>query len=62
MMLQIPDRSLRGLYFRRFLSALRQRPDGVLLRLYAIRCAMHFHLHQLTQQLQAKDRPLINTY
>jgi radical SAM superfamily enzyme YgiQ (UPF0313 family) len=62
MMLQIPDRGLRGFYLRRVVSALRQRPDGVLLRLYAIRCAMHFHLYLLTRQLQAKDRPLINTY
>ena len=61
-MLQIGDRRLRKFYFRRILTAVRSRPDAVMLRLYAIRCAMHFHLHELTRQLQAHDGSLINTY
>jgi len=31
------------------------RPDGVLLRLYAIRVAMHFHFHQLTLRQPTQD-------
>ena len=62
LMLLMRDRRLRKIYFRRFAAALRTRPDGVLLRLYAIRCAMHFHLHELTLRLQARDGQLINTY
>jgi len=62
MMLQIGDGGLRSVYFRRFLAALRQRPDGVLLRFYAMRCTMHFHIHRLAMQLRSEDKPLINTY
>jgi hypothetical protein len=61
-MIQMHDRRLRKIYIRRLLTALRKRPDGVLLRLYAIRCVMHFHFSQLAQALQARDGPLINTY
>jgi hypothetical protein len=60
LLLQMNDRVLRKVYLGRFVSAARSRPDGVLLRLYAIRVAMHFHFHQLTLRLQ--DGRLINTY
>lgn len=62
LMLQIGDRRLRKFYFRRILAAVRTRPDAVMLKLYAIRCAMHFHLHELASHLRAHDGPLINTY
>lgn len=62
LMLQLRDRALRRIYCRRLLGALRVRPDGVMLRLYAIRCAMHFHLYELTRRLQTRDGALINTY
>jgi radical SAM superfamily enzyme YgiQ (UPF0313 family) len=60
-MLQLRDRTLRAIYFRRFWRTLRQRPDGILLRTYAIRCVLHFHFYRLARQLEANDRPLINT-
>lgn len=56
------DRRLRKIYIRRLLTAVRKRPDGVLLRLYAIRCVMHFHFSTLAQALRAHDGRLINTY
>jgi hypothetical protein len=62
MLLLIKDRRLRAFYVRRFAAALRNRPDGVLLRLYAVRCALHFHLHELTRRLRSRDGGLINTY
>jgi radical SAM superfamily enzyme YgiQ (UPF0313 family) len=61
-MLRVGDRRLRKIYFRRFLAALRTRPDGVFLRLYTIRCAMHFHFHALAGKLQTQSGRLINTY
>ena len=61
-LLRLPDRGLRRIYVQRFLAALRKRPDAGLMRMYALRCAIHFHFHQLVHQLQARDRPLINTY
>jgi hypothetical protein len=60
--LLIGDRSLRKIYLRRVLTVLRKRPDGVLLKLYAIRCATHYHFHRLTRQLRAHDGSLLNTY
>jgi radical SAM superfamily enzyme YgiQ (UPF0313 family) len=62
MMVLTGDHSLRKIYLRRVLGALRKRPDGVLLKLYAIRCATHFHFHQLTRHLRAHDGSLLNTY
>jgi hypothetical protein len=53
------DRSLRKIYLRRVLTVLRKRPDGVLLKLYAIRCATHYHFHRLTRQLRAHDGSLL---
>jgi hypothetical protein len=60
--LQMRDRNLKRIYFDRIWNVLCEPPDGILLRLYAIRCAMHFHLHQLACQLRASDAQLINTY
>ncbi len=59
---QMPDKALRRFYFRRFVGAVRRRPDGVLLRLYVIRCVMHYHLLTLTRRLQRRDVLPINTY
>jgi len=61
-MVQLRDRSLRKIYFRRFFAALRQRPDGILLRTYALKCALHCHFHQVAGELQAHDRALLNTF
>jgi radical SAM superfamily enzyme YgiQ (UPF0313 family) len=61
-LLRVRDGSLRRIYLRRFWGALRRRPDGILLRTYALKCALHYHFHQLARRLQASDRPVINTY
>jgi radical SAM superfamily enzyme YgiQ (UPF0313 family) len=61
-MLRVRDVRLRKIYFRQLLSALSTRPDSVFLRFYVIRCAMHFHFHELARELQRQHRRLINTY
>ena len=61
-LLRLRDFALRRIYLQRFLGALRERPDGILLRLYRSRCAVHFHLYHLARLPQARNRPLINTY
>ena len=45
-----------------FRRRFRRRPDGVLLRLYVIRCLMHYHLLALSRQLEREDASPINTY
>jgi hypothetical protein len=59
---QMQDRTLRNFYLRRFMGAIRHRPDGVLLRLYVIRCLMHYHLLVLSRQLRREGAAPINTY
>jgi radical SAM superfamily enzyme YgiQ (UPF0313 family) len=59
---QMREPTLRNFYLRRFMGAIRQRPDGVLLRLYVIRCLMHYHLLVLSRQLQREGAAPINTY
>jgi len=59
---RVPDRSLRSTYRRRFWTLLRVRRNPAVLRIYAIKCAIHYHMHRLVQVLAAGDRPVLNTY
>jgi hypothetical protein len=29
---------------------------------YAVKCAIHYHMHRLVQVLATRDRPLINVF
>ncbi len=62
LLLGVPEAELRREYRRRFWRMARRRRDPAVLRIYAIKCAMHYHLHRLVQALTTPDRPLINTY
>jgi len=57
-----PDRTLRTIYRQRIWRFLRMRRNPTALRVYAIKCAVHYHMHQLVRALQSRDRPIINTY
>jgi hypothetical protein len=59
---QMRESTLRNFYLCRFMGAIRRRPDGVLLRLYVIRCLMHYHLLALSRQLQGEGASPTNTY
>jgi hypothetical protein len=39
----------------RLVAAVRACPNGMLLRLYVIRVAMHFHFHELTLRQHIQD-------
>jgi radical SAM superfamily enzyme YgiQ (UPF0313 family) len=62
LMTGIPDARLRRLYGGRFLSFLRHRPDPAAARIYALKCATHWHMHQFVGELMNRSRPLVNTY
>jgi radical SAM superfamily enzyme YgiQ (UPF0313 family) len=62
LMVRVPDRSLRSAYRRHFWRFLRIRRSPAVLRIYAIKCAIHFHMHELIRVLVARDRPLLNTF
>ena len=62
LMMRVPDGALRGVYRRQFWRLLRTRRNPAVLRVYAIKCAIHFHMHEFVRLLVARDRPLLNTY
>ena len=61
-MTRIPDAKLRNFYFRQFWSFFRARPEPATLRVYAIKCATHWHMHQFVRVLMNRARPVVNTY
>jgi radical SAM superfamily enzyme YgiQ (UPF0313 family) len=50
---KVPEPELRRQYARRLWWALATRRSPALLRLYAVRCAMHHHFHMLARSLAA---------
>jgi radical SAM superfamily enzyme YgiQ (UPF0313 family) len=62
LLLGIRNRSLRAVYFQQFRRFMRARPSAVMARAYALRCAIHFHMHQLVRVLRSDKRALLNTY
>ena len=60
--MKIPDSALRRLYLRRFWAFFRARPEPAVARVYALKCAVHWHMHQFVAVLSAKGRPPVNTY
>jgi len=62
LMLRVPDAALRREYRRRVRASLRVRRDPFIVRIYAIKSAMHYHALNLARRLAAPDRPMINTY
>jgi Domain of unknown function (DUF4070) len=59
---KVPDRSLRQVYRRRFWSFFKARPEPSVLRIYALKCATHWHLHKYIRRLMTTEKPLVNTY
>jgi Domain of unknown function (DUF4070) len=45
LMARVPDYSLRSVYRHQFLHLLCARRNPAVLRVYAIKCAVHFHMH-----------------
>jgi len=62
LMIAIPDRALKRIYWRRFWSFFRARPEACTLRIYALKCAIHWHMHQFVRQLSNPGGAVVNTY
>ncbi len=58
LMRTVPDPSLRSAYQRRMWNVLRRRPRLSLLRLYAVKCAQHYHIDRLIGQMTVERRAL----
>jgi len=59
---QVPERGLRRIYRRRLWRVWQRRADPAVLRIYAIKCAMHYHVHRLVEALHSGGGRLINTF
>jgi radical SAM superfamily enzyme YgiQ (UPF0313 family) len=58
----VREAPLRAIYRRRFWRALRLRRNSAVIRVYAINCAIHYHMHRLVRALEARDRAVLNTF
>jgi radical SAM superfamily enzyme YgiQ (UPF0313 family) len=58
----VREAPLRTIYRKRFFRALRVRRNPTVIRVYAINCAIHYHMHRLVRALQARDRAVLNTF
>jgi hypothetical protein len=59
---QVPEKQLRRVYRSQLVGLLRCRPDPAVLRIYAIKCAMHYHVHRLIDALQQRRASVLNTF
>jgi radical SAM superfamily enzyme YgiQ (UPF0313 family) len=59
---RIPDRRLRREYLRRLGRLVRVRRDPGLLVLYVVKCAMHYHHHELARQMAGGRRGIVNSF
>jgi hypothetical protein len=59
---RVPEKQLRKTYRSRFARVLCRRPDPSVMRIYAIKCAMHYHTYRLVAALQRRDAAPINTF
>jgi radical SAM superfamily enzyme YgiQ (UPF0313 family) len=62
LLIKIPEPHLRRIYRQRFLAFLRARPEPQVLRVYALKCAIHWHMHVFVRTLRNRAGPLVNSY
>jgi radical SAM superfamily enzyme YgiQ (UPF0313 family) len=59
---QIPERKMRDEYRRRLRRAFWARPDPLVLFVYAIKCAMHYHHYTMAQNMKRNTMKLVNSF
>ena len=52
LMRRVPEQDLRRVYRQRLWKLLWRRPSPVILQIYAIKCAMHYHAHLMIKQMK----------
>jgi radical SAM superfamily enzyme YgiQ (UPF0313 family) len=55
----VSDATLRREYRRSLLRVARRRPAPAILQLYALKCAMHFHIHMMVQEMLSVPQPVV---
>ena len=56
LLIKVPEPCLRRIYRQRFLAFLRARPEPQVLRIYALKCAIHWHMHLFVRHPSAAAR------
>jgi hypothetical protein len=62
LLMGVPDEALRRIYRRQFWQFLRARRGATSTRAYAIKCAVHYHMHRMVGSLAKRDQPIVNTF
>lgn len=62
LMKHVQDDHLRQVYRQRLKNVWRKRRDPAALFIYLIKCATHYHYHQIASHLARENRPLLNTF
>jgi radical SAM superfamily enzyme YgiQ (UPF0313 family) len=61
LMRRVEEPDLRRTYRRRMWKLVRQRPSPIVLQIYAIKCAMHFHAHLMIREMRS-GRGIVNSF
>ena len=57
----VPQKELRRTYRQRVWNVVKRRRSPILLQIYAIKCAMHYHAHVMVSELRSGER-MINSF
>jgi len=60
LMRHVPEPRLRQVYRSRLWNALRRRRSPIVLQIYAIKCAMHYHAHTMIKQM--RNGKIVNSF
>lgn len=58
----VPDGALRRIYRQRVMRLLLRRRDPVVLFVYLVKCAIHYHLHVMVEGMKSRDRRVVNSF
>lgn len=62
LMTHVRDRKLRRLYRERAVRVMRSRRDPIVVFVYLLKCAIHYHHYTLAQEMSSAHTPLVNTF
>jgi hypothetical protein len=60
LMRRVPDREPRRIYCQRLWKMLKRRRSPVVMQIYAIKCAVHYHAHVMIAQMQSGQ--IVNSF
>jgi len=58
----VPDATLRREYRRRIVRLLKVRRDPVVLFVYLIKCAAHYHHYTMATQMARRETQVVNSF